>query len=181
MPIAFWDAPEVKEVAEPLIERHHSHLEGADIRYAFRSEPSKSKGKVALATVQRVAGLNAFLADGEEWADCTNLLTGEPLLNQDTGEILRKPVPNEPFFLVLVWHHVWKNMDFRQRQALIDHELCHIKENHKEDLALVGHDLEEFTAVVKRHGDWEPEIGRIVRAFEAHKVGQEEFAMESAA
>ncbi|SDU42295.1 putative metallopeptidase [Jiangella alkaliphila] len=58
----------------------------------------------------------------------------------------------------------WELLNEKQRVALVDHELCHFEviEDDEVDggrrLATRGHDLEEFTAVVERHGLWRPEV-----------------------
>lgn len=178
MSTAFWPAPDVEQVAEIVIEQSHEHLAEADIRYAFRSEPKKTKGRVALATVQRVTGVPAYLADGPQYRDKVNPLTGQAVLNEDTGEVQQVPVENAPFFLVLVWNHAWQAMSQPQRNALIDHELCHIREDDNGGLVLIGHDLEEFTDIVKRHGQWSPDIAAIIKAAEDFENGQSELGLE---
>ena len=49
-----------------------------------------------------------------------------------------------------------------QREALIEHVLCHIDKDWDKEgnpkYSLVGHDLEEFSAVVQRHGMWMNDI-----------------------
>lgn len=53
----------------------------------------------------------------------------------------------------------WKKLGPAQRIALVDHELCHVTRNHETgDYRLIGHDLEEFNEVVRRHGAWAADI-----------------------
>jgi hypothetical protein len=49
-------APEVKEIAEKLIDSHHGHLREAKIKYLFRDKALKSKGKIELGKATKVSG-----------------------------------------------------------------------------------------------------------------------------
>ena len=55
-------------------------------------------------------------------------------------------------------------MTNREKLALVDHEFEHVKEaqnKHGETfLKMVGHDLEEFSAIVQRHGLWDADLKR---------------------
>jgi hypothetical protein len=61
-------------------------------------------------------------------------------------------------FIVYIWDTFWKDATKKQRQALLLHELLHIKKgvdrNEKVKWTLKKHDLEEFSAVVKKYGLW---------------------------
>lgn len=51
----------------------------------------------------------------------------------------------------------WESLSLRQREALIDHELCHFWLDFPETasepkLALRSHDIEEFEEIIRRHG-----------------------------
>ncbi len=70
MPVTYSEAPEVREVAQELIQIHHSHLSGQRIEYVFRSEPAKDKGKEVWGKARKIGGLNAFLADADPDAPC---------------------------------------------------------------------------------------------------------------
>jgi Putative phage metallopeptidase len=57
-----------------------------------------------------------------------------------------------------------------KRKALLYHELCHLffdEEINK--LTLVGHDIEEFNAVIKRFGDWNREIEPLKNAYDVYQ------------
>ena len=59
--------------------------------------------------------------------------------------------------ILLVNEPAWDRLSEPQRIALIDHEFCHVAvEDGK--VGIVGHDLEEFIAVVERHGLWQPDV-----------------------
>ena len=78
-------------------------------------------------------------------------------------------------FLV-VNESVWNALDDKTRRALIDHELCHIEwditpsgelktdENGRPIWAIVPHDYEDFTGVIKRHGMWTSDAKRFFKA-----------------
>lgn len=45
-------------------------------------------------------------------------------------------------------------MTEERKEAIIDHELCHITITEDGDRKMVRHDVEEFTAIIERHGLW---------------------------
>lgn len=121
----YFDAPEVEEVAQELIEQYHQHLKGARIKYLLRTGDWSSQKRETWGQAKRVTGEQAFL---------TNL-----------------------DFIITIHHDVWEQLDEAGRKALLDHELCHCR------LAegtwyILGHDLEEFVAIVERHGLWRPQL-----------------------
>lgn len=70
----------------------------------------------------------------------------------------------------------WRDLDVAARCALVDHELAHFE--HDLDTGkyfLVGHDLEEFHAIVRRWGFWRPDLvafAEVVKVqLELFKVG----------
>ncbi|GAB3429923.1 hypothetical protein GCM10027436_02490 [Actinophytocola sediminis] len=140
----YWRAPEVAKIADGLIVKHHKDLNRTDvtIRYLFRDPPAKSRGRVVLGKARKISGLYAALV-GLEHAD---RLGDEPA----------------DFFVVEIAHGPWVGMTERQRVALVDHELSHLDVELSEDddrvLVTRGHDVEEFAAVVKRHGLWRESI-----------------------
>lgn len=74
-----------------------------------------------------------------------------------------------PFDFV-IWLAKDKYMAMRpeQREALIDHELCHCRWNEDTlDASIRPHDVEEFLEVIQRHGYWWP------GAYEAAEVMQQ--------
>jgi predicted metallopeptidase len=89
-------APEVREIAERLIEILKPELEGFEIRYVFCSETIKHSGREAMALARKITGLNAYLAGH-----------------------------SEGFFLIEVSRPLWDALSVDQRIALVHHELCH--------------------------------------------------------
>ena len=57
----------------------------------------------------------------------------------------------------------WAEMDEPRRIALVDHEFCHVEVD-GDGVKMRGHDVEEFNAVVQRHGAWSEDLARFVRA-----------------
>lgn len=144
MPNSFIYAPEVKRIAEDLIATHHSHLAHIRIEYVFRSEPQKVNGQYAWATASKVTGRNAFFATPADEVPF------ELVADDETP-------PSYEFFVLDVHREAWLGLTPRQREALVDHELCHMGIELTDDgpkLILIGHDIEEFNSIVARHGNW---------------------------
>lgn len=142
----YWEAEEIEPIARELIFQHHRHLwEGeANILYLFTSKERKSKGRITLATAQVANPLHRYL----------------------TG----KRAHGEADFILIFDASYWRMMEPHQRTALVDHELCHCIQNEKGDgWAIRGHDLEEFTGVIERHGIWLPDVLRMAKAMEPHQ------------
>lgn len=181
----FSAAPEVRAVAEDLIKKHHRHLlsDGVRIDFLFRSKPQKKLGKVELGTARKVSSLAAYLAsermeerqaeetEDEDFKDADDVLLrnshGSRFLS---GERFRA---GDPFFVITIWQGAWNfALDERQKKALTDHELCHLMAEEAMDkqgnetlkLSLLPHDLEEFNAVVRRHGMWLDDVEKLVKA-----------------
>ena len=66
--------------------------------------------------------------------------------------------------VMVVDRTIWNRLTEQQRVALIDHEFCHVGIDEAGAVVLRGHDLEEFIAVVKRHGAWMDDIKRFNEA-----------------
>lgn len=141
-PLYYEPAPEVAEIAGQLIVDHHPRLSAAPIVYVFRSVAQKSRGKHVLAKARRVTGLSSFLV----------ALAG--------GEVdVEDPLADYTFFVMEVAYDRWLTADLEQRVALVDHELCHFAiDDETGEMRILPHDLEEFIAVVARHGQWSPDV-----------------------
>lgn len=138
----FRAAPAVAAIGRKLIDTVHTGLTDIRVEYVFRDPPATSKGRVRLGSARKVTGLAAYLA-----GESTEVASDE----------------GEPFFVIEIAETEWANLDAKQRKALVDHELCHCRYDFDETknevkLSIVGHDLEEFVAVVDRHGLWRPDV-----------------------
>jgi hypothetical protein len=143
------EAPEVKDIAERLIMAHHPNLElwMDEIRYVFRNEAAKSKGKTVFGKAHKVTALACYLA------------TNSP---GDMNSFDDSPPPPADMFVMEIAHDVWEVLTREQREALVDHELQHMDVLYAEDgsfkRVIRPHDIEEFNAIVQRHGAWRPDI-----------------------
>ena len=63
---------------------------------------------------------------------------------------------------VTLGYDEWADCTERQREAIIDHQLYHFAVSEDEELVMVGHDVEEFDAVLLKHGSWEEGLARFV-------------------
>ncbi len=135
-------APVVERIAEKLIAAHHQHLATVPIRYVWRDKAARSKGNIVLGKARKISGLGAHLVH---------------LVRDD------EPPDEVEFFVIEIAADVWPKLNETQRTALVDHELCHLgveipEQDQERKLVLRGHDLEEFAAVVQRHGLWRPAV-----------------------
>lgn len=139
MGVEYRRADEVAHIAWELIQDFHLHLENVRIEYVWRDKASARGDKVVLGKARRVSGLNAFLSrmdqENDEWQD---------------------------YFVVEIAADTWAGMSAAQRKALVDHELAHFGINEKGQLVLVHHDIEEFQAVLQRHGAYKPDLAQFI-------------------
>jgi putative metallopeptidase len=144
MPQEYSPAPEVEDVARDLIHLYHTHLATVRIDYVFATEALKEKGKIVLGRAKKVSGLNAYIAA------------------KDRGYESSQP---EEFFVIEIHRGSWLQLSEKQRKALCDHELHHLDVDlDTNKLSLKPHDLEEFNAIVRRYGLWQPDVEFFVRA-----------------
>jgi len=82
-----------------------------------------------------------------------------------------------PDFLIIVDREYWEESDARGREILVYHELLHCiqkvdqygtprfdKQSGRPIWGLRGHDVEEFSATVRRYGSWNDDIKLFVAA-----------------
>lgn len=146
MVTTYWRAREVERIAAKLIKEHHENLNRHDVPVfaVFRDPVAKSKGRVVLGKARKISGLAAALFG----------LAHQDDLGDDPTD----------FFVLEIAHKTWQELSPKQRIALVDHELCHfdvevpLDDYEPRKLLTRGHDLEEFRAVVERHGLWRPDV-----------------------
>jgi predicted metallopeptidase len=145
MAALYYPAPEVETLSKDIITKYHEHLKDTRIEYVFTDKVPKQGNKEIWAYVRKISSLNAYLAS--EAVDQNNVQT-------------------TPFFVMVVTEPIWKELSNAKREALIDHELLHcgveIDDEGTAKLKLLPHDLEEFTAIVQRHGLWREDVKRFV-------------------
>jgi len=62
-------------------------------------------------------------------------------------------------FIIWIAQDVWEGeLSMAQREALVDHELCHCTMDDNGKPKLKHHDIEEFNEVVERHGIWKDDL-----------------------
>lgn len=148
---SYWRAKDIEAIVEQLVPEYHNHLNRTDvtIRCVFRDTVARTRGRMVLGKARKISGLNAHLV----------------------GLVRRDDLGDDPadFFVVEVPYEPWQALTEAQRLALVDHELSHfyvaIPEGPDEDrkLVMISHDLEEFHAVVERHGLWRPDLKELAR------------------
>lgn len=142
---------EVRKLATTLITQYHRHLEQATILYLMTTKNTMRSGKLVLGKATKPAGLVRFLSSAhvaqEEPAD----------------------------FIITLNSTAWEErLTESQKEALLDHELCHCgyELNGDDEVKWVirPHDVEEFAEIIERHGLWEPELERMADAIEQLKL-----------
>lgn len=127
-------ATEAEDIGRELIREHHPHLTNSKIVYLFRTEAVKKNGKTLAGSARKVSGLSAFLA------------SEDPL-----------SAKGAPFFVIEIWKGGWDKMEEPKHLALVDHCLCRCwVEDDK--LSLHDPDVEEFAAVIHRHGLYRQDV-----------------------
>jgi len=128
-----------QELAGPLIAEHHAHLTDARILFLFTTAKRKKANRVVLGTAARLGVVARYLSSGLE--------------SIDTGYD----------FMILLSEKQWSSLKAAQRLALVDHCLCRcgqrVTVNTRTGAETVtwctlAPDVEEFSAVVERHGLW---------------------------
>jgi predicted metallopeptidase len=136
------EAPEVEDVAREIIAENYPHLAGVDMRFVFNEKEPSSCGKALWGRARKITGLPAHLAGSDH-----------------------------DFFVLEIVYSVWKQLAPAKRKALVDHELAHFWRDEDEDgeekLSLLPHDLEEFAAIVRRHGLWREDVKLMAEAIES--------------
>ena len=116
---------EMVEAVADQVKKNHQHLDGFKIAVLRRDVAARRGGKVILATASRPSKKLA------------------PLLDEEYS------------FVITIASDEWEMIDEKQRDALIDHELCHCRKDDKGKPKLVSHDIEEFACIIRRHGMWQ--------------------------
>lgn len=138
-----WPAPEVAEVAERLIASvpEHGPLRFVDLRFVYTPKTWKVARREKAGSARRLTGFEAHMAGWEPG--------------------------DKPIGVVKIAWSAWEVASPAGREALVDHELSHFLvevEDGEAKLHIVGHDVEEFTGVVERHGLWSADLPRFAAA-----------------
>ncbi len=128
---------EVRTMAENLATRFHRHLADAHISYLFREKGWKTAcGKTILGKAAKRSEIDKLLSNREE----------------DFIMIISKPD--------------WDKMNARERESLIDHELCHMGAVATNDGRLKWivrqHDIGQFATILKRYDFERQKLGELI-------------------
>ena len=130
-----WQAEEAQELADAeVIPQWHDDLRDAQIVFLFADKLPKKGGRDVLAKIRKSTPVERCLAGAD--------------------------------LILLIVEEEWTKHAKEWRLALLDHELCHVvaewDDEGKVSYKIVAHDLEEFRAIVERHGEWQDDI-RLMR------------------
>lgn len=123
---------DVVEMAQHLIELYHEDLQEARIGLLFRETASVSNGAMVVGKASKTTAQTRALleAQGEE----------------------------APQFVIWLAYDYWMSFSPQKKLAVLDHELEHCYLDKDKEPRLRGHDIEEFSAIVRRHGLWRDEL-----------------------
>ena len=135
---------ELETIARELIQDHHSHLVEARIKYLFRTGNWEVKKRETWGQAKKV---------GKE----VNYLTGYD-------------------FIITIHRDVWDQLEGKEKRALLDHELQHCSAG-SDDAGnkiwyIQGHDVEDFYAIIKRHGLWSKSLRKMDSLLKQTSAGQ---------
>ena len=123
--------PELDPVVAELVAQHHPHLERASIVCVGKPKAAKKGDRYNVAKFRKVTALWRTLLGEHEQVD----------------------------YVIEVGLDQWARLEARERRIVLDHELCHgAGQDDEGRWTLVGHDLEEFRAIVRRYGKWSPDV-----------------------
>jgi hypothetical protein len=153
--IQWIDAPELLKLAGPIMERFHPHLVGTALRFVWRSESRKLRGKDTAATAEIVSGRFAAYVMTDEEIEANEVFGFEDPMS---------------LFWVEVGADKWNRFTEHQQLALIDHELSHFgivvhPETGAPRMNMIPHDVEEFTAIAERWGAFDESRKQLRDAF----------------
>lgn len=160
--MGYTEASSAKTIAERLIEAHHPHLGEAVIAYIMKTvpdecEPKPPKGpsragrKIKIATTARFSDKNRAAV---ELIGTSNLA---------------------PDFVIEINEPYWDLLTLEQQKAVIDHELCHCTSD-ADGFYLIDHDVQEFRAVVARHGLYVSDLEEFAASIELRRQMELNFA-----
>lgn len=155
MAAEFYDASEeMISLAKDLIEDHHGHLVEANIKYLFRTGNWEVKKRDTWGQAKKVGKEVNFLTGGID-------------------------------FLIIIHRDVWEQLTPDDKKALLDHELQHCSAG-TDDAGnkiwyIQGHDVEDFHAIIRRHGLWSPALKKIETALEMRNQRELDFGEQEIA
>ena len=144
--------PDAEQIAESIIPQYHPHLKGVNICYLMKITPPPKKKKADNAPSKPKKKIT--MAYTKKVSAQTNVIGDKDYT-----------------FLIVFDYNVWQNISDAGRLALVDHELCHCGFN-EEGEYLIPHDVEEFKAVIDRHGFWKSDVKNFAESVLGHDDGK---------
>ncbi len=132
----------LKNLGEDLVALNHPHLSTAKIAYLMKEAPEDSTGPKTPARL----GKHPKMASAR---------TVPPLY--------RALYPYD--FIIDVDEVYWDILDLDQQNALMDHELSYCAMDDK-GWYIKDHDVEEFIAIIQRHGCWNNNLQALRDAYQ---------------
>lgn len=91
------------------------------------------------------------------------------------GQCAKVPEKFQPYlaydYVIWLSEDDYSGMDDLRREALIDHELCHCKFSVQSGTwGIRPHDIQEFAAVIERHGVWSHDVLRVKSAIDTYEM-----------
>ncbi len=133
----------VFQISDKLVEEVYPELGSARIIYMFDSKDVIRNGKRIGANIRTVNDLSKSAGIAAD-------------------------------FIVTINESYWTALKDEHRVALLDHELAHTVVDHTDKgikYKLKPHDIEDFVAVVKRHGTWTASLEYLEAAIANNKQG----------
>lgn len=155
--------PEPYKLMAEVRKEHHPDIKEARIALAWRKEWKADKdGRLKLGMCVKASELQKELADWD--------------------------------FVILINFEVWQSKEWtkEKKMALLDHELMHADESldkngepkvdarGRRTWRVRGHDVEEFSAIIERHGIWKRDLQRFAEAIMKTKQKTLDFPVPAA-
>jgi predicted metallopeptidase len=142
VPVQYDQAESVADMAKELIRKHHSELVNTKIAYLFKNKPIKSRGREVIAFVSKCSGIVKVLSEVD--------------------------------VVMIVSYPAYQPLSDKHKLAVIDHELTHLLVDEDSTGApkvkLLAHDVEEFSAIIERHGLYQEDLVKLGRVIQTVTV-----------
>lgn len=129
---------EAEQLAETLIPAYHPHLTGIKIAHLLKLMPIPKQSKKPKKQPRQ----------------------GRKITMAKTSKVSAKmqALAAQDFKFVIEYDsNIWEGLDADKKRALVDHELMHCG-NDADGCYMRNHDVEEFRAIIDRHGFWKSDV-----------------------
>lgn len=142
IPVRYDRAESVEEIARKLIREYHTELVNTKIAYLFKNRPIKARGRGVIAFVSKCSGIVKALSEID--------------------------------VVMIISYPAFQPLSEAYKLAVIDHELTHliVEESPAGDprVRMLAHDVEEFSAIIERHGLYQEDLVRLGRVIQTVTV-----------